>query len=372
MRALVVMPVAVQRGGAELMLLQLLEHGASHGLESTVVFLEDGPLVAWCHDRGVRAVVLPAGKVRQVARFAATVRRLTGLARGEDPQIMVAWMGKGHLYSAPAALVSGTRRVWLQAGIPTRDGWMDRLATLLPADRIVTLSKAGDDAQRSLRPRRSTAMVYPATDLSKFDPGALGSPGDVRDRLGLPPDVPLYGTVGRLQRWKGFHVLIEALPEVLRTHSQARCVLVGGEHASEPEYPAQLRVLARELRVSDNVVFAGHQTNPEEWMQALDVFVHAANREPFGIVIIEALALGKPVVATNTAGPTEIISPGREGLLVPYGDAAAQADAVATLLSDAALRTSMGTAARARATDFSVDRYVSGFVRVLEEVVDGN
>ncbi len=79
---------------------------------------------------------------------------------------------------------------------------------------------------------------------------------------------------------------------------------------------------------------AGAQTNIPEWMQAMDVMVHASDREPFGIVVLEAMALGKPLVAGAEGGPREIITEGVNGLLTPYDDAPALAQAIARYLND--------------------------------------
>jgi len=106
-------------------------------------------------------------------------------------------------------------------------------------------------------------------------------------------------------------------------------------------------------------VFAGHRDDPETWMHAMDVFVHASHNEPFGIVVVEAMALGKPVVATAEGGPTEIITSEEEGALVPWGDAGALSRAVARFLTDEALRERVGEAARLRARSFTADAYAA-------------
>jgi hypothetical protein len=89
-------------------------------------------------------------------------------------------------------------------------------------------------------------------------------------------------------------------------------------------------------------------------MQAMDVFCHTSANEPFGLVVIEAMALGKPVVASAEGGPTEVITPGVDGLLSPYGDERALAAAIVRLLGDEQLRVSLGFAAKRRAQDFCV------------------
>jgi glycosyltransferase involved in cell wall biosynthesis len=105
-------------------------------------------------------------------------------------------------------------------------------------------------------------------------------------------------------------------------------------------------------------------------MQAMDVVVHASDSEPFGIVIVEGMALGKPVVAGDKGGPTEIIEPGVTGLLTPYGDSAALAAAINRYLDDPAFAARIGTAARNRAQLFSVDNYARNVVAAIRHFVE--
>jgi glycosyltransferase involved in cell wall biosynthesis len=114
---------------------------------------------------------------------------------------------------------------------------------------------------------------------------------------------------------------------------------------------------------------AGLQRNVPEWVQAMDVFVHASDQEPFGIVIIEAMALGKPVIAGNAGGPTEIITDGVNGLLTAYDDAEALTEAILRYLDDQEFAQSAGIAARQRALQFSTQRYAQNFINTIGSIM---
>jgi len=207
-------------------------------------------------------------------------------------------------------------------------------------------------------------------DLERFIPERLPSPTQARSKLGLPIRGPLVGILARFQRWKGLDVFLEAAARVAQVHSEARFVILGGPHFSEPDYPDELTKLARRAGISDKVRFAGHQKEVPLWMQALDIVVNASVKpEPFGITIIEAMALGKAVVATRHGGPVEIISDGKDGLLVQPNDAAEMADAIASLVEHASLREAIGRTGRQRAQQFSVNRFAPELARHLAEVV---
>ena len=322
------MPLAEQRGGAELALGHLLSHASDLGVEWHLIFFEDGPMVRHARELGFDAQVIRAGRLRQPWRMWRCIRQIAAVARAVRADAIFSWMGKAQLYGGPAALLAGVPALWFQHGIPSQRGAIDALATLLPAALVLTCSRTAAEAQQRLWPLRVTRVVYPAVDLDQFDSAKLPAPTELRRELGLPNDGPLIGIVGRLQRWKGFHVLVEAMPRILRSHPAAQCVLVGGEHALEPDYKRFLEDRITSLGLQERIHLVGQQQNVAEWTTAMDVFVHASDREPFGMVVVEAMALGKPVVASADAGPTEVITPGVDGLLSPYGDCEALAGAV--------------------------------------------
>jgi glycosyltransferase involved in cell wall biosynthesis len=360
-----VMPLAEQRGGAELALSHLLQHGRALGVRWHLVFFEDGPMVRQARDLNVDAEVIPSGRLRQPLRMWRCIRRIAAVARRVQAVAIFGWMPKAQLYGGPAAMLAGVPAVWFQHVIASWRSSIDVLASLLPARNVLTCSRAAARAQERLWPRRDTRVVYPPVDLDHFDSTSLPSPAELRRELGLPLEGPLIGIVGRLQWWKGFHVLIDAMPRILKSHPNAHCVLVGGEHAMEPEYPNLLRERIASLGLSGRVSMVGLQNNPARWMAAMDVVVHASDREPFGMVVIEAMALGKPVVASDSAGPTEIITAGVNGLLTRFGDANALAAAVLRYLDDPNFARQVGEAARQRAAAFSAPRFAAEVAEVV-------
>src|SRR5689334_21488822 len=98
------MPVGTQRGGAERQLQQLVDFRSIAGLELTIVFLEDGALPGWCRERGVEAVVVPAGRTRDLRTLRRAVGRIAAVGRRARAEVVVGWMPKAHLYGGPAAL----------------------------------------------------------------------------------------------------------------------------------------------------------------------------------------------------------------------------------------------------------------------------
>jgi glycosyltransferase involved in cell wall biosynthesis len=368
MKTAILMPLAEQRGGAEQLLRLFLRYLPDDPVNWIPIFFENGPLVEEARTLGFDVQILPVGRLRQPIRYTRAVGQLSRLFRQKQVTLVLSWMGKAHLYGGVAARVGGIPAIWFQHGIPQGRAWMDRLITRIPAAGVLACSQAAAEAQRQLRPERSIIVVYPAVDLSAFDPDSLPTPVEARRQLGLPENGPLIGMVGRLQRWKGMHTLIQAMPQILERYPEARAVIVGGRHELEPDYEDELRRLINWLGLQDRVWLTGFQTDIPRWMRAMDVVVHASDREPFGVVVLEAMALGKPVVAGAEGGPREIITEGVDGLLAPYEDVETLARQIRRYLDDPDFARRVGEAARRRAHDFSPEAFVDRLITVLQTI----
>lgn len=374
MKVVVIMPLAEQRGGGEMMFWDLMQQGRNADVEWLAIFLEDGPMVEQVRNLGINTRVVESGRLRQVHRFIATIFRIAAIARREGADMILNWMWITHITGGLAAMLAGLPALWYQLEVPSDKTWLVRLATLIPAQAVITLSQDGQQAQSQIWPHRPTPLVYPGVALDRFEPAVLPTPAAARQKLGLPIHGPLIGIVGRLQRWKGMHVLVEAMPQVLQQYPDAHAVIVGGKHDLESDYEDFLKKQITDLGLSDraersaggnHITMAGLQRNVPEWVQAMDIFVHASDKEPFGIVIIEAMALGKPVIAGDAGGPREIITDGVNGLLTPYDNKDALAQAILRYLNNPDFSQAVGLAARQRALQFSTQRYAQNLINVI-------
>jgi glycosyltransferase involved in cell wall biosynthesis len=338
----------------------LLRHLDRSRIEPHVVILQPGPFEQELEDLGVSTTVLPTGRLRQPRATARAVRALAGLLKRERPDLIVNWSPKTQLYGGAAARLAGMgdRVIWWQHGIP--DGhWLDRLATALPARGIGCSSQAGAAAQRRLWPHRSTFVVHPGIDAP-----AAASPGELdelRKQIGLPPGRVVVGTVGRLQPWKGQDRLLQAIAQLRSKGLDLHGLIVGGDaYELSPEYARQLQHLVVQLDLEGAVTMPGQVDNVAPYMQLMDVFVNASDAEPFGIVLVEAMALGVPVVAVASGGPLEIVDPGRSGELARTGDPESLAHALLGLVGDPDLRRRRGEEGRRAATRFSASAMAEG------------
>jgi glycosyltransferase involved in cell wall biosynthesis len=338
------------------------------GVQVTVASLAPGPLVDRLSAERIDLVVLGAGQLRDPSRFLRTSRRLGRLLRTSRFDAVYSNMPKAHLYVAPAARALGVPTLWCQAGHPEPAHWIDRLATALPATSVVALSRDSAAAQQRLSARRTVRMLHPGIDVSRF---RVRDDPDLRSRHGIPEDGVVVSLVGRLQPWKGQREFLRAAARLADSHPEAWFAVVGGAILGwEGDYPQELQRLAAALGIGERVIFTGHSDEVSSWMAASDIMVNASQPEPFGLVVIEAMASGVAVVAVATGGPRDIIEHERNGLLCGTREPEALAAAIGRLLDDPVLRAELGRAARARVeTYFSRAAMTERFASIVKETI---
>jgi glycosyltransferase involved in cell wall biosynthesis len=210
-------------------------------------------------------------------------------------------------------------------------------------------------------------VVHNGVDAAAFDSVSQDDARALRTQL-APGAAYVLAVFGRLHAWKGQQVALDALAQL-----PADCHLwvVGAPLFGEHAFEASLRAQAERLGIASRVRFLGFRDDVAPLMRAADVIVHASTfPEPFGRVVVEGMLARKPVVATAAGGVPEIIADGTTGVLVPPGDAAALAHAVATLRADPVRAAAIAEAGASRARrTFGVETMVRGVRAVLDEVM---
>ncbi len=330
-------------GGAETTLLRLLAGLHGRGWELTVSTPTAGPLARQSTAAGYAHVVLPLGGIgaRQGLRALASFPRARLLARGADVVYLNGGVS-GRLLPAVGILTPARTVLHLHDMVEAASPlW--RLADIILAD-----SQAVADRVTTLNPALGPVVVYLPVDL---DPPAAAAPWS--------PGGPVIGFVGRLEPRKGVLDLVRAAPAIRAAHPDARIVLIGDEpYGTAPDYTETVLREAHAAAI-DHVPWVD---NAPGLMRHLDVLVLPSHAEPFGTVLAEAMAVGTPVVATAVDGLPEVVVDGVTGRLVPPGDPARLAAAIAEVLSR---RAEMGAAAREHARRFATEGYVDRVEQLL-------
>ncbi len=199
--------------------------------------------------------------------------------------------------------------------------------------------------------------VHHATDFISLNGFHADAPREVRWEFGIPTDSKLVGVFAKVTPIKGHDLLIEGLPHVLMRHPSTYVLFVG---STDSAFARRTRLRAAELGVAERVRFVGVRTDVARLMQAVDVVALPSRSETFGMAVLEAMALGKPVVATRVGGLPEIVRDRETGILVDF-TAVSLAHGLSELLASAELRHQLGETARQFACRYhSPERMVRG------------
>jgi glycosyltransferase involved in cell wall biosynthesis len=368
-------------GSAQNTLLTALHHDSQHcnvwlikgsTLESAMTkaetkLVEDQLKTA--KEQGIEIIDLPS-LIRRISPIndVGTLVALFRLIRKIQPQIvhthtskagllgrLAAWMARvpiiihtphGHVFYGHFG--RSLSRIFLQ---------MEKLLGKITHHQIALTPEEGKDyLNLGVAKSKNISVIHSGIELRRFRKGAKQHT-EKRKGLGIPPDSLLIGYVGWLIPIKGVIYLVSAMAKVLGQHPESMLVLVGkGDDKGEDE--VKLRKQVENLGIADNVRFLGWRPDVDEVMGCFDIFVLPSLNEGMGRVLVEAMSVGLPIVASRVGGIPDLVKHGENGLLVPPANTSALEQAISDLLSDKARRKRMGETGKRMCRSYSVEAMV--------------
>ncbi|MGH1561895.1 glycosyltransferase [Mumia sp. DW29H23] len=387
-------------GGAEIALSRLLPALDGDRYEVSVLLFADGPLVERLRDAGTAVEVRPLDPATATLERTAVTRSpwraaqaagraaafTVGLARAlrrERADLVVANSLKAALIGGTAATLARTPWVWHLHDRLSEDYLPGPVARVLRGLARRAPRQVVVNSQATLRslgpiPADRVVVAYPGLPAPAFAPRDEPSSGD-----------PVVGIVGRISPTKGQREFVDAAAQVVASHPEARFVVVGAALFAEGAYEAELRAYVAERGLTDHVAFTGWLADPSQTLRTLDLLVHASPvPEPFGQVVVEAMAVGIPVVATAAGGVVEILDPAGSGdtdvvtdrsvrrtplgQLVPPADVDALATAVRWVLDHPVDAAAAAARARASAQErFTLERTAEAVTTAWDRALAG-
>lgn len=374
-------------GGSYFSLFYLVAGLDRERFEPIVVFATDNSLISSFNARGVQTIVrAPA-----------------------QPTIL--WHGGGRILAKPVNFVRGwivepiriaallhrhrISLVHLNNGIIRNDSWViaARLAGIpcithergiIPhfhprdkflakrLDAIICISKAVHDNLVSSGfggPKLTT--IYNGLDPTEMR--VTRSALEIRRELGVQPSARLIGIVGNIKKWKGQEVVIRAMASLHNFFPEVICLLIGDTPPHDSAYRATIHDLIRDSGLTDHVLITGFRTDVADYINALEIQIHASiTPEPFGRVLLEGMALGKPLVASNVGAVPEIVLDGRTGLLFDPSRVDALIKCVHELLADPIRAQMLGRNGRSRLDErFSAATNARQTEHIYDELLRG-
>jgi glycosyltransferase involved in cell wall biosynthesis len=320
----------------------------------------------------IRTTSNPAALMAFARSFYAVSSEMARVIRAQRIDVIHSISYPASLYAGFAAARTGTAHIWHEHNIK-RIHRVNRMIyrrlgnacqwVLGPSDAVTgNLASAGIDENR-LR------TVYNGIDLRRFNTTPTDRIDALRRDLGLRDGERAIGLFGQMLPYKGHRTLIEAAPEILQTFPEARFYFIGA--LENPPYQHELQMLLEARGLSDRIRFTGWRNDVQDLIRAMDVVVIATTTpEPAALMLMEAAAMERPVVATRTGGTAEIVADEETGLLFSPGDASQLAERVSRILHDPDLGRTLGMRARKRVErQFNLDQHLSNMFEFYRAAV---
>lgn len=357
-------------GGSHMSTLLLIEGLARSRYEPVLVVHEEGPLTAHLKARDIPFELLPlptyAGEAPNVISIAAdmlrNVPRLAGFMRRHGIDIVHGNDFRMNLTWSAGAKLTGRPFVWHQRAMPYSSSPRWRAINLL-ADHVIHISEAVARAMPAAG-RTPTSIIPNPVALPQEELSREAAKAAIARELGFVASAQVVGFVGRLVAWKRPDIFVTAGARLVNRNPGIDVALLLIGHDEDGIVP-HLNKLSRSEGIEERVYFAGFRQPIEHWIAGMDVLMATSEREPFGRSLIEAMAMGTPVVASRAAGHVEIIDHEHTGLLVSPGDPDAFATAAHRVLTEPSLAVALAEAGRACVLErYAVERHVQRIVSI--------
>ncbi len=345
-------------GGGPISLFNLIKNLNRERFTPIVVCPSSGSLTHALGKINVRVEIIKIKSLKglHLFSFISSTVTLLKLIKREKISLIHSNVGASResFYSGVAAKIMKIPFIY-HARVIESAGFIDRILAKL-STIIIVISEAVEKKYRWLKNGDKLIKIYNGVDLKDFNPETSGE--KIRNEFGINPNTIVVGTVGNLIPWKGHVYFLEAAREIIGVRSQIseareiKFLVVGEDISQNKKYREELIKLTENMGLAEKVIFTGFRRDISQVMAALDILVLPSVEEPFGRVIIEAMACGKPVVATKAGGAPEIVKDGETGFLVPMKNPHAIAEPVINLLNDKNKAKEMGIKGRKKVEDF--------------------
>jgi glycosyltransferase involved in cell wall biosynthesis len=366
----------IEFGGGERVFSQIIR-----GLnkEKFEVFVASNP--GGTFEEKLREVGIEVVPVRMTSRYnLGLILRLKKIIKTKDVRIVHSQGGRADFFARTAARISRTPIIISSVAMMV-EGYdvgmlkkglyvlMDR-KTERWVDRFIILSEASRKRliERHKVPPEKIIKIHNGIEIEDYDPGieeAEDKKLELRRELGLKSDGPVIGAVGRLVWQKGFEYLIRAVPQVIRAFPAAKFLIVG-----EGPLRGRLEALSEGLKIKDSIIFTGFRSDIKDILALIELLAMPSLLEGLPMVLLEGMAMAKPIVASKIDGITEVLENGETGLLVQEKDPHELAEAMIEILKNKTKADLLGSKARKIAEEnFSVKKMVEQTELVYEKLL---
>jgi len=326
--------------------------------------------------KGVRIKALPTliRKIQPLSDFDAFID-LIKIFREEKPHIVHTHTSKAGILGRWAAFLTGVPIIIHTPHGHVFWGYFNKYVTLIYVllerltaritDRIITLTEQEkrDHLRYQVAREYKFSVIHSGVELNRFYTTKLTTP-EIKAKLGIPREAFIVGTVGRLTHIKGHRYLLEAAAKIHRARSDMIFIILG-----DGELMHDLKMLADISDIKEKVLFLGWRSDVAEIISIFDIFVLPSLNEGMGKVLVEAMALGKPIIASDVGGIPDLVTHDKNGLLVPPADSQSIAMSIETLYRDPSKRVKMGESGKIIAESYSAVSMIQKIDRLYGDLI---
>lgn len=362
--------------GASKIFLECVRALQAAGNGVVVVLSEEGPLVGELNALNAEVHIHKLGILRRKYFNAAGLfnRVKTTLKAKAFLEALMVKKHITHIYSNTSAVLvgaflarkKGVKHIWHLHEILFSPRWfVRRMGKIINrnADQVVVVSQAVWDNWKDKIDESQMVLLHNGIDYRPY----LETKTDIRNEIPGSQGKVLIGMIGRVNPWKGQGYFLDIARQLVQKHDNVHFVMVGDAYPGTEHLVAEMKEKIEKSGLLPHVSFLGFRRDIPEILNALDIFVlPSILPDPFPTVILEAMASGKPVIATAHGGAKEMVLEGKTGNLIPWDAAETAAKAISILLENETMRKEMGEKGRVRVLDkFSPEAFQSKFLRLF-------
>jgi glycosyltransferase involved in cell wall biosynthesis len=344
-------------GGGQWSLYYLVKYLNKELFRPVVLCPEEGDFAERVRSAGAEAIFFDVGRMRNMNL--CKVRQIASIIRDRRISIVHTDSTTETLYAGIAARLTHVPLVW-HIRATDRERLLDRLLSSI-ATRLILVANILEPKFGWLQESHKLSIIHNGVALGEFD--ASPAIPSLREEFGIDTDTALIGCVGRISEGKGQEYLIQAM----RTVERANLILIGG---GDKDYMRKIEGLCEESGMTSRTIFTGYREDIYRIVKCLDIAVSPTLEEAFSRVILESMAAGKPVIATDVGGNPEAVQDGITGYLVPPRDPSALCARINELVNNKEKREKMGLAGRKRVEQcFTIEQHVRSVELLYEDML---
>ena len=344
-------------GGGQWSLYYLIKHLNKDIFHPIVLCPEEGELADNMRSAGADMIFMDTGRISHLNPF--VIKKLVSIIKERRIALIHTDSTTETFYAGISAKILGIPLIWHIRG--SEEEWfLDWILALL-STKLILVANTLSSRFKWLKGGSKLSVIYNAVDIEEFD--AFPSSYSLREEFKISKDMALIGCIGRIEERKGQKYLIDAMKGV----DNVKLVFIGN---GDVEYLKWIKDMCEKLNVSDRVIFGGYRDNIPALLKGIDILAFPTLTEAFSRVILEAMAAGKPVIATDVGGNREAVVDGVTGYIIPSKDTLVLADRINKLVSSREKREEMGKAGRMRLEEFfAIKNNVQAVEKLYKEII---